>query len=161
VIELSTLDAFVPQGDQMTTLLSLLLITVLLVSSVVASQAVTSAQNQPEIKPLANHNNGALIEGQGLLIDETRSIAGHNFISAFTQNFNDVLGERSTITIMERVDPQRGSYITITVDDALAFQSLLNPRQDAVEELAINAVGVVSEFIINLYASPTDTNFNH
>jgi hypothetical protein len=109
-----------------------------------------------QASPNIDNNNGHLIEGQGLLINETRSLAGHNFVAVFTQNFNEVLGERSTITIMERVDPIRGNFITITVDDLIAFQAPLNPRQDAVEELAIAAAGAVSEFIVNLYASPTD-----
>ncbi len=98
------------------------------------------------------------MEIEGLLIDETKTIRGHNFVDSFINSFNPILGEKSMITISELVDPIRGSYILINVDDRQVFQSILTPKQDAIEETANAAAAQVSQFIVTLFTAPVDAD---
>lgn len=88
------------------------------------------------------------IEIDGLLLDQTKTRAGHFFFCRFStlwegpENAGDY-----NIMILENATPQWGSVVWIKVNDWVVFQSLLKPRDDDVKDLAAKAVEKVKEFV--------------
>lgn len=67
------------------------------------------------------------VEVPGLLTDHTVSSVGHEFYRAFSDKWESSF--TGTLTINERPSARWGSWITITVDQDVIFQSFLFPSQ--------------------------------
>ncbi len=76
----------------------------------------------------------------GLVLDETKTKGGHDFYEFFTVNWNAVKGLEYTLRIMEQPDRARGSFIKVLINDRQVYFQRLNPRTDAIEEAAKQAV---------------------
>ncbi|HKN04776.1 MAG TPA: curli production assembly/transport protein CsgE [Buttiauxella sp.] len=67
------------------------------------------------------------VEVPGLLTDHTVSSVGHDFYRAFSDKWESSF--TGNLTINERPSARWGSWITITVDQDVIFQSFLFPSQ--------------------------------
>ncbi len=80
------------------------------------------------------------LEITGLVLDETKTKAGHDFYDFFNINWNSVPGLQYTIHVAEQPDLGRGSSIKVLINETQVFFQRLNPRTDAIEIAASNAV---------------------
>ncbi|RPH30023.1 curli production assembly/transport protein CsgE [Buttiauxella warmboldiae] len=67
------------------------------------------------------------VEVPGLLTDHTVSSVGHDFYRAFSDRWESSF--TGNLTINERPSARWGSWITITVDQDVIFQSFLFPSK--------------------------------
>lgn len=84
----------------------------------------------------------------GLLIDQTISIAGHRFYEELVNNVdvNELIG---TITVDEQLNPL-GNSVSIEVYDELIFKELINSRGTGVEEKAGLAANQLKAYVQTL-----------
>jgi|APTNR8051073442_1049403.scaffolds.fasta_scaffold00032_175 curli production assembly/transport component CsgE len=91
------------------------------------------------------------IEIDRLIVDETISKAGYDFIELFNTQWNwpEPLTEAFIMVIAER--PYRGisTQVVITVNDLVVFESFLQTRYDYLENLAELAIEQTTAYIIN------------
>ena len=78
----------------------------------------------------------------GLILDETRTKAGHDFFELFSVQWTTIPLLNYSITIGEQPDRGRGSFIKVSIDDTMVFFQRLNPRMQEIEELADRAIQV-------------------
>jgi hypothetical protein len=130
------------------------------------------AQGEEELTETIPDDEGLLLEtlmteeggGYTLVLDNTRTKLGRDFYESFyqqwsvlpvvargdsTQKADDALENLFTITIDETPTPGLASLLSITINDLLVWQEVLQPRQGSAETLAENAVGLLREYIIN------------
>lgn len=75
------------------------------------------------------------LEIGGLLTDDTQSKFGHQLFDVFNRAWKPVEGASYNIIFDERIDPIRGSLITVKLNDTVIFEGFLAPRDDAITEL--------------------------
>lgn len=90
------------------------------------------------------------IEIDGLIMDETRTKAGHDFYDQFFTDFDAPPGA-SNYSIKIRELPFRMSLtiITIEINDNEIFRSYLQPRQNLIEQTAEQAVYTTTQYLQN------------
>jgi curli production assembly/transport component CsgE len=90
------------------------------------------------------------LESSGFIVDGTQTKLGRDFYESFFSFWvqPENTGE-FTIVITERPLPQRGTQVSMTVNDFLIFQAFLEPRHEAIEEMASSAVYRALGFIQN------------
>ena len=90
------------------------------------------------------------IEIDGLIMDETRTKAGHDFYDQFFTNFDAPPGA-SNYSIKIRELPFRMSLtiITIEINDNEIFRSYLQPRQNLIEQTSEQAVYTTTQYLQN------------
>jgi curli production assembly/transport component CsgE len=100
---------------------------------------------------LNGHSTIDEIEIDRLIVDETISKAGYDFIELFNTQWNwpEPLTEAFIMVIAER--PYRGisTQVVITVNDLVVFESFLQTRYDYLENLAELAIEQTTAYIIN------------
>lgn len=73
----------------------------------------------------AGHLRAAEVEVPGLLTDHTVSSVGHDFYRAFSDRWES--SWTGNLTINERPSARWGSWITITVNQTVVYQTFLFP----------------------------------
>ena len=90
-----------------------------------------------------------VLEIDGLLLDETKTKSGRDFYDLF---FRDWVAppeaKNYSIFIVERPFRQNTTFIEISINEILVYQSLLQPRSDIIEQLALESVGITQEYLI-------------
>lgn len=97
------------------------------------------------------NGNGILIEIDKLIVDETISKAGHDFMEIFFSIWSwPQISNGSFIMVIEE-RPFRGisTTITITINDLVVFETFLQTRYDILEELAQLAAEQTFAYLIN------------
>jgi len=83
------------------------------------------------------------LEFDGLVIDETITKFGRDFYDIFYSKWETPQGVTDyTIIISERLIPRLGTQVFIYINDALIFQQIIQPRYDAIEEMAGHGIQV-------------------
>ncbi|MBE0645685.1 MAG: hypothetical protein IH600_16520 [Bacteroidetes bacterium] len=90
------------------------------------------------------------LELSGFIVDETQTKLGRDFYENFYALWNPPPGMTEfTIVISEKPLPQRGTQVSMTVNDFTIFQVFLQPRLEAIEEMAYSAVDRAISFLRN------------
>lgn len=79
----------------------------------------------------------------GLVVDETRTVAGRRFFEGLATQLTDLGGQTENIVVNELADPRFGSRLSVSVGQTLVFRRFLAPRLGDVDkevELAISRV---------------------
>jgi curli production assembly/transport component CsgE len=108
--------------------------------AVVSDSLQSVCQEEKNVEPVQAEASLAL-ELSGIVVDESQTKIGRDFYEFF---FSIWVAPQSvtdyTITISERPLPQLGTQITVMVNDFEVFQSFVQPRTEAIEEMARYAV---------------------
>jgi len=96
-------------------------------------------------------NDSLYYEINQLIINETVSKLGLDFQDIFSNYWNWPAGlsDPFIIVISERPVFGTNTQIEITVNDIKVFESFLQPRYEALEETAMQAVNVTMQYIFN------------
>lgn len=90
------------------------------------------------------------LELTGFIVDETQTKIGKDFFDIFYNSWEaPVENQDYSIVISERPLPRLGTQITITVNDYDIFQQFLQPKYDAVEEMAEYGLQAAASFLAN------------
>ncbi len=90
------------------------------------------------------------LELSGLVVDETQTKIGRDFYEYFYSNWSAPGGVTEyTIVISEKPLPQRGTQVTVTVNDLVVHQAFLQPRLEVIEENVITALQRTGMFLKN------------
>jgi curli production assembly/transport component CsgE len=88
------------------------------------------------------------LEIDGLLIDETMTKGGRDFYEYFYKDWTAPYGIKNyMIFILERPYRLNNTLIEIKINETLVFQSFLQRRVEAIEELAHNAAKQVKQYL--------------
>jgi hypothetical protein len=102
--------------------------------------------------------------GYTLVLDNTRTKLGRDFYESFYQQWaslpvvvqgdsaqkaDEALENLFTIMIDESPTPGLASLVSITINDLLVWQQVVQPRLGNTEALAENAVGLLREYVVN------------
>jgi len=89
----------------------------------------------------------------GLVLDETVTVLGHEFFSAFADAWRELDGDqRYSVTISEVPTARFGSTMRVQAQGRLVYQSLLRPNRQAARETAMAVAGDVFESLVRLEA---------
>lgn len=75
------------------------------------------------------------LEIRGLLVDETVTKFGHELFDVFNRAWKPIEGASYNIIFGERIDPIRGSLISVKLNDTMIFEGFMAPREEAINEL--------------------------
>lgn len=90
------------------------------------------------------------IEIDGLLVDDTKTKVGKDFYDLFYSSWEAPSGAKNyTITICEKPFRLSSTLIEVSINDTPVYQSVLQPRQEIVQELALNAVVTTQGYLVN------------
>ncbi len=91
------------------------------------------------------------LEIDGLVVDETRTKAGHDFYDNFYRLW-EAPPQAKNFSIVIREIPFRANttQVQILVNDELVVNSILQPKQDFISELAGMSVPAIGEYLIKL-----------
>jgi len=90
------------------------------------------------------------IEIDGLLVDDTKTKLGKDFYDAFYSHWEVPANSKNyIITISEKPFRLTSTLIEISINDTPVYQSILQPRQDILEELSVDAISVTQNYLIN------------
>lgn len=88
------------------------------------------------------------LEIEGLIIDKTQSKIGKEFYELFfTQWAPPEVSFSYDILLEEKTSPGFGTQVSITINDLLIFQQLVQPRYDKIEEMVLLALQVASSHL--------------
>lgn len=102
------------------------------------------------------HANEVEVEVPGLLTDHTVSSIGHEFYRAFSDKWESEY--TGNLTINERPSARWGSWITITVNQDVIFQTFLFPMKRDFEKTVVFA-GNDSNLLIVFYVQIMPDDF--
>ncbi|WBA43581.1 CsgE family curli-type amyloid fiber assembly protein [Hymenobacter canadensis] len=89
------------------------------------------------------------IESQGLVVDQTISKIGRDFYSVFYTTFEAPPGVNEyNITITELPARGNSALVSLAVNDETLLEIPLQPKYDLIEEAAIQAVGLASDYLV-------------
>lgn len=94
--------------------------------------------------------NETNLEIDGLIVDDTKTKSGKDFYDVFYTNWNPPANAKNfTITISEK--PYRLNYtmVVVTINENIVYQSVLQPRQDIVENQSYEAISVCQDYLEN------------
>lgn len=90
------------------------------------------------------------IEIDGLLVDDTKTKIGKEFYDLFYGSWVAPQGAKNyTITISEKPFRLTSTLIVVSINDTPVYQSILQPRQDIVEGLSIDALATTQSYLAN------------
>ncbi len=75
------------------------------------------------------------LEIGGMLTDDTVTRFGHDLFDAFNSAWRPPEGSSYNIIFSEQNDANRGSFISVKLNDTVIYQGFLTPRQDAINDL--------------------------
>ncbi|HLN53155.1 MAG TPA: CsgE family curli-type amyloid fiber assembly protein [Lentimicrobium sp.] len=91
-----------------------------------------------------------VMEIQGLIIDQTRTKAGHDFYELLYNAWEDPPEvENYVIKIEEKPYRVNVTMLEVWVDDEILGSTILQPRQDLIEELVVSVNQALKEYLIN------------
>ncbi|MCH7410361.1 curli production assembly/transport protein CsgE [Belliella sp. DSM 111904] len=94
--------------------------------------------------------SGLNLELDGLIIDETKTKSGKEFYDFFFREWEAPEGAKNyTIFIEEKPFRLNTTMVEILINETLIFQSLLQPRGDVIESLAIDATATTKMYLAN------------
>ena len=97
-----------------------------------------------------NYNNDVEIEIDGLLVDDTKTKIGRDFYDMFYSNWEAPANAKNyTITVKEKPFRMTSTLIEISINDNLVYQSVLQPRQNIVENLSQQAIAQTYNYLLN------------
>ncbi|MFA5329514.1 MAG: CsgE family curli-type amyloid fiber assembly protein [Prolixibacteraceae bacterium] len=103
-------------------------------------QVVKSPENADELE----------IEIDGLLVDDTKTKIGKDFYDLFYSSWVAPLEAKNyIITISEKPFRLTSTLIVVSINDTPVYQSILQPRQDIIEGLSINAIETTQSYLAN------------
>ncbi|AII53304.1 CsgE family curli-type amyloid fiber assembly protein [Hymenobacter sp. APR13] len=89
------------------------------------------------------------IESQGLVVDQTITKIGRDFYSVFYTAFEAPPGViEYNITITELPARGNSALVSLAVNDETLLEIPLQPKYDLIEEAAIQAVGLASDYLV-------------
>lgn len=89
------------------------------------------------------------IESQGLVVDQTITKIGRDFYSVFYTAFEAPPGVNEyNITITELPARGNSALVSLAVNDETLLEIPLQPKYDLIEEAAIQAVGLASDYLV-------------
>ncbi len=95
-------------------------------------------------------NNDTEIGIDGLLVDDTRTRMGKDFYDLFYTNWEAPPKAKDfTITISERPFRITTTMVLISINENTVFQQILQPRQEIIEALALDAVAITRDYLTN------------
>ncbi|HZL09586.1 MAG TPA: CsgE family curli-type amyloid fiber assembly protein [Prolixibacteraceae bacterium] len=90
------------------------------------------------------------IEIDGLLVDDTKTKTGKDFYDLFYSGWIAPKDATNyTITISEKPFRMTSTLIVVSINDTPVYQSILQPRQDIVEGLSIDAISTTQSYLAN------------
>lgn len=91
------------------------------------------------------------MEIDGLVVDETQTRLGRDFYTEFFNFWQAPEGAVNyTVTVQEQPMPNLGTRVMVRVNDEIAFQAQLQPRQDMLEMTSRQAVFYTYRFVQGL-----------
>lgn len=116
-----------------------------------ALEKQTATQTRPDSLDINGSSFKNYVEIDRLVVDETISKAGHEFVELFLilWNWPQNLKESFLMVIAERPFRGTSTQIVITVNDLVVFESFLQTRYDFLEYLAELANEQTSGYLIN------------
>ncbi len=101
------------------------------------------------VKQPANTNDYE-IEIDGLLVDDTKTKTGKEFYDLFYNGWEPPSGAKNySITISEKPFRLTSTLIVVSINDTPVYQSVLQPRQDIVEGLSVDAIMTTQSYLAN------------
>lgn len=89
------------------------------------------------------------LESQGLVVDQTITKIGRDFYSVFYTTFEAPPGVNEyNITITELPARGNSALVSLAVNDETLLEIPLQPKYDLIEEAAIQAVGIASDYLV-------------
>lgn len=93
-------------------------------------------------------NSTDALEIEGLIIDETRSKSGRDFYEQFYAKWVAPRGAKDfTITIRELPARGRAARVSVEINGNAVFRRMVQPRQDIIELLAEQSVGIAQKHL--------------
>ena len=90
------------------------------------------------------------IEIDGLLVDDTKTKTGKEFYDLFYSNWQAPAEAKNySITISEKPFRLSSTLIVVSINDTPVYQSVLQPRQDIVEGLSMEALMTTQSYLAN------------
>jgi len=90
------------------------------------------------------------IEVDGLLVDDTKTKIGKDFYDMFYGSWEAPSGAKNyTITISEKPFRLSSTLIEVSINDIPVYQSVLQPRQDIVQDMSLEAVVNTQSYLVN------------
>ncbi|MEI6565667.1 MAG: CsgE family curli-type amyloid fiber assembly protein [Verrucomicrobiota bacterium] len=90
------------------------------------------------------------IEIDGLLVDDTKTKAGKDFYDLFYGSWAVPAGAKNfTITVTEKPFRLTSTLIGVLINDNPVYQAILQPRQDIVEGLSVDAILTTQSYLAN------------
>ena len=90
------------------------------------------------------------IELDGLLVDETKTKAGKDFYDLFYGSWEAPAGAKNyTITVSEKPFRLSSTQIVVSINDNTVYQAILQPRQDIIEALSVDAISNTQSYLAN------------
>lgn len=90
------------------------------------------------------------IEIDGLLVDDTKTKTGKDFYDLFYESWEAPKEAKNyTITISEKPFRLSSTLIVVLINDTPVYQSVLQPRQDVIEGLSIDAISTTQNYLVN------------
>ena len=95
-------------------------------------------------------SNDSEIEIDGLLVDDTKTKTGKEFYDLFYSNWEAPAEAKNySITISEKPFRLSSTLIVVSINDTPVYQSVLQPRQDIVEGLSMDALMTTQSYLAN------------
>jgi curli production assembly/transport component CsgE len=89
----------------------------------------------------------------GLLLDQTVTVLGHEFFSAYADAWRELdADQRYSVTIDEIPTARFGSTMRVQAQGRVVYQSLLKPNREAARETALAVAGDVFQTLIRAEA---------
>lgn len=90
------------------------------------------------------------IEIDGLLVDNTKTKIGRDFYDLFYANWEPPTNAKNyTITVLEKPFRLTSTLIVVSINDNVVYQSILQPRQEVVEQLSEQAIAITFNYLQN------------
>lgn len=90
------------------------------------------------------------LELDGLIVDDTKTKSGRDFYDIFYSNWNPPANAKNyTITISEKPYRLNNTLVVVTINESIAYQSVLQPRQDIIENQSYEAISVSQDYLEN------------
>lgn len=95
-------------------------------------------------------SNDVEIEIDGLLVDDTKTKMGKDFYDLFYGSWQAPKGAKNyTITVSEKPFRLTSTQIVVSINENPVYQAILQPRQDVVEALSMDAIANTQNYLVN------------
>lgn len=90
------------------------------------------------------------IEIDGLLVDDTKTKSGKDFYDLFYNNWTAPSKAKNySIIVSEKPFRLTSTMISVSINENMVYQSILQPRQDIIESQTEEAIGITQEYLAN------------